>query len=454
MTVTTGILLLCVAALIAVNAFFVAVEFSLVTVDRAEVRRATADGDKAAGRVEQALQNLSTHLSGAQLGITVSSLIVGYIAEPSVATVLRLPMTALGMPESAALGVSLTVAFLLSSVLQMVFGELLPKNWGIAEPFRLAKLVAPGSIAFCWVMHWPLAFFNGTANWLVRRLGMEPQEELASARNPSELTAIAQRSAREGTLDRDVARQMTHGERLGQNQAADAMTPRAQIQFLDIDQTAADLLTACHESGYSRMLIIGDHADDVRGVAHFKDALAVPRPERATTTLESIMREVIEVPDTMPLDNVLNELRSGLQIAVVIDEYGGTDGLITLEDLVEELVGEIADEQDAPEDRWRRREDGIYEVAGMLRPDEVRSSFGIELPEGDTSETLGGLVTEHLERFPEEGDVVELEARDFLNLDTDDLPRPVRVRLQVQRMAGRRVDLLELTVLPSEEDES
>lgn len=453
MTATTGILLLCVVALIAVNAFFVAVEFAFVTVDRAEVRMAAENGDAASNTVDKALKQLSTHLSGAQLGITVSSLVVGYIAEPSIAAALRVPMTALGMPEAAAFGISLTAAFIIAAVTQMVLGELFPKNWAIAEPLRIARWVAPGSRAFVWVMHWPLAFFNGTANRLVRLLGLDPQEELASARNPQELSAIARRSAREGTLDTEVARHMSHGEALGRKYATDAMTPRAQIRFVDHDATVAELLDACHATGYSRMLVIGEHADDVRGVVHFKHALAVPREERDTTPVSEILHPAVEVPETMPLDNVLNVLRDGLQIAVVIDEYGGTDGLITLEDLVEELVGEIADEQDAPEERWASREDGSYEIVGMLRPDEIRSGLGIELPEGDTSETIGGLVTERLERFATEGDVVEFDGRDFTHLDDDDLPSPIRVTLTVTRMAGRRVDLLTLVTHPVEEDE-
>lgn len=453
MTATTFVLLACVAVLIAVNAFFVAVEFAFVTVDRTEVRSAAERGDKGAKTVDAALSRLSTHLSGAQLGITVSSLIVGYIAEPSIATVLRAPMEYFGLPEAAAFGISMTLAFLLAAIIQMVLGELFPKNWALAEPLRLSRWVAPGSIAFCWAMHWPLRFFNGTANRLVRLLGMEPQEELASARNPQELSAIASRSAREGTLDTEVAQRMRHGEALGRQFAADAMTPRAQIRFVDATDSVADLLEACHDTGYSRMLVIGDHVDDVRGVVHFKHALTVPRQQRMTTPVSGIMREVVEVPATMPLDNVLNVLRDGLQIAVVIDEYGGTDGLITLEDLIEELVGEIADEQDAPEQRWVRRDDGVYELMGMLRPDEIRSSLGVELPEGETSETLGGLVTEKLERFAEEGDVIELEARDFQNLDEDDLPRPIHATLTVLRMAGRRVDLIQMALVEPAEDE-
>lgn len=454
MTAVTGILLLCVVALIAVNAFFVAVEFAFVTVDRSSVRMAVENGEPGAANVERALSRLSTHLSGAQLGITVSSLIVGYIAEPSVAAVLKVPLAAAGLPEAAAFGVSMTLAFIVTAISQMVLGELFPKNWALAQPLRLAKWVAPGSIAFCWVMHWPLAFFNGTANGLVRLLGMEPQEELASARNPQELSAIASRSAREGTLDTEVARKMTHGEALGRKYATDAMTPRAQILFVDIDASVAEVLEACHETGYSRMLVTGEHADDVRGVVHFKHALEVPRQARATTPVRQIIRDVVEVPDTMPLDNVLNVLRDGLQIAVVIDEYGGTDGLITLEDLVEELVGEIADEQDAPEQRWVMQADGSVELMGMLRPDEIRSGLGIELPEGDTSETIGGLITERLERFAEEGDVVEFEGRDFTHRDDDDLPSPVQVELTVTRMAGRRVDLLTLKTSPIEEDDA
>jgi len=439
------LLLLAVIVLIAANAAFVAAEFSLVTVDRPTVARLSADDPKAAS-LREALRTMSTQLSGAQLGITITSLVVGFIAEPSIAALLQVPISALGLPEETASVVAFTAAFLIATMVQMVFGELVPKNWAIAEPLKVGRAVIGFQRGFTWVTRPLLWFLNGTANAIVRALGMEPQEELASARSAQELGSLAARSAQQGMLGEELARRLEHSVALGDRTASDAMTPRPRVRFLELDQTAADVLDAVRASGHARFPVIGESVDDVRGVVHFKDAFAVPGPERATRPVDGLIRPIRAVPSTMPLGSVLEALRLGVQMAVVVDEYGGTDGIVTLEDVVEEIVGEIDDEQDSPTRAHRQLGERRWSLSGLLRPDEAGETLHIELPEGRESDTLGGLITEQLGRFPRVGDEVLVDVRDESRRDDDGLPSPAVARLHVTRLDGWRVDRLVLTI--------
>lgn len=446
------LLLAAVVVLIAANATFVAAEFALVTVDRPTVSRLSETDAKAAS-LREALRTMSTQLSGAQLGITITSLVVGFIAEPSIAALLEVPIEAVGLPEETASVIAFTAAFLIVTVVQMVFGELVPKNWAIAEPLKVGRAVVGFQRAFTWVSRPLLWFLNGTANRLVRAFGMEPQEELASARSAQELAALAVRSARQGLLGEDLARRLEHSVALGERTASDAMTPRPRVRFLKLDQTAADVLDAVRATGHARFPVMGDSVDDVRGVVHFKDAVAVPAADRATTPVAGLIRPLRAVPSTMPLGPVLEVLRRGVQMAVVVDEYGGTDGIVTLEDVVEEIVGEIDDEQDRPTRAYRELGERRWSLSGLLRPDEVGETLNLELPEGRESDTLGGLITEELERFPRIGDEVVLAVRDESRPDDDGLPSPAQARLTVTRLDGWRVDRLTLAVEDLEEGE-
>ncbi|VEP39815.1 MULTISPECIES: hemolysin family protein [Tessaracoccus] len=446
------LLLAAVVVLIAANATFVAAEFALVTVDRPTVSRLSETDAKAAS-LREALRTMSTQLSGAQLGITITSLVVGFIAEPSIAALLEVPIEAVGLPEETASVIAFTAAFLIATVVQMVFGELVPKNWAIAEPLKVGRAVVGFQRAFTWVSRPLLWFLNGTANRLVRAFGMEPQEELASARSAQELGSLAARSARQGLLGEDLARRLEHSVALGERTASDAMTPRPRVRFLELDQTAADVLDAVRATGHARFPVTGDSVDDVRGVVHFKDAVAVPAAERATTPVAGLIRPMRAVPSTMPLGPVLEVLRRGVQMAVVVDEYGGTDGIVTLEDVVEEIVGEIDDEQDRPTRAYRELGERRWSLSGLLRPDEAGETLHLELPEGRESDTLGGLITEELERFPRIGDQVVLAVRDESRPDDDGLPSPAQARLTVTRLDGWRVDRLTLAVEDLEEGE-
>ncbi|WP_084075991.1 hemolysin family protein [Demequina sp. NBRC 110052] len=446
------LLLVLAVALIGANALFVAAEFAFVTADRPTVERAAAKGDKRAASMQAALKKLSTELSGAQLGITVTSLLVGFIAEPSLATLLRGPIEALGLPEGSSLAVSLTISFIIATGSQMVFGELVPKNWALAEPLRVGRAVAGANRGFTWFAGPLIRVLNGTANRIVRAMGMEPREELASARSAQELESVAERSAQRGVLEPRVARRLQRAAEMKATTASDAMTPRTRVHFVSADDSVADLLSLASRTGHARFPVMGENVDDIVGVAHFKRALAVPKSKRRTTPMREICLPIASVPSTMPLSAVLAALREGSQIAVVVDEYGGTDGVVTLEDLVEEIVGEIEDEQDRPVSRFRRVGERTWSLSGLLRPDEAGDIMHVDMPEARESDTLGGFLTEHLERFPRLGDQITVEARDEDERDEDDLATPVRVRLTVTRLDGHRVDRVLLDVMPAEDE--
>jgi CBS domain containing-hemolysin-like protein len=332
---------------------FVAFEFALVTVDRATVEREAEAGSRRAGTALAALRTLSTQLSGAQLGITVTNLAIGFVAEPSIAVLLQGPLGALALPAGAVRSVSITLALVLATVLTMVFGELVPKNLAIAEPLRVAKAVAGFQRGFTRVTSLVIRLLNGWADGILRRaFGVEPQEELASARSPEELTSLVRRSRAVGTLPAGTATLLERGLAFGELRASDVATPRTRMTTVAAGAPVGAVLTAARESGHSRFPVLsGSGADDVVGMVHVKHALAVPREQRATVPVERVMVPPLFVPTSRPLDDLLADLRrGGLQMAVVVDEYGGTDGVVTVEDLVEELVGAVADEHDEESD--------------------------------------------------------------------------------------------------------
>ncbi len=437
MGVTPWLLLLLGFVLIAGNAIFVAAETALVTVDRNEVQQAAAAGDRRAQRVDSALKQLSTQLSGAQLGITVTSLAIGLVAEPSAARLLAPPLESIGVPKGLVEGVAIALALVLASVVQMVLGELVPKNLSLARPLATATYVIRAQAGFAELARPLIRVLNGAANAILRRMGVEPTEELRSARTPDELSALVRLSADTGVLSTQTAEILVRSLTFSDKRAADVMTPRTSVSFLRASDSVADLLTATGSTGHSRFPVLGEDADDVVGLVHVKQAMAVPHAVRRKTKLRELMVEPVVVPSTLPLDPLLELLRSrGLQMAVVLDEYGGTDGVVTFEDLVEELVGNVMDEHDESDVQVHANTDGTYVLSGLLRPDEVGTLTGVRVPEGDY-ETIAGLVLERLGRMPELGDVVDL----------------AQCTLTVEQLDVRRIDLIRLSPHLSTEDD-
>ncbi len=369
---------------------FVAAEFAFVTVDRSQVERAAAAGDASAQGVQKALRSLSTQLSGAQVGITVTNLAIGFLAEPAIARLIDGPLESVGLPAGAVHPIAIGIALTVSTVLTMLFGELVPKNFAIARPLETARATQGFMRGFTAANRWLIRLLNGSANALVRRLGVEPQEELRSARSSAELASLVQRSAHQGTLDVETAELMERSVEFGTRTASEIMTPRVRTQTLEAGDRAAAVIELARQSGHSRFPVL-DAEDVVVGTVHVKHAVALPVPERSTTRIKHIMVKPIVVPDSLRLDPLLALLRQdGFQMAVVLDEYGGHAGIVTLEDVVEEIVGDISDEHDRLGSRARQRRDGSWILSGLLRPDEVEDVTGIELPEGEDYDTDRG----------------------------------------------------------------
>jgi len=445
---TEWILLALSILLMVVCGLFVAAEFAFVTVDRATVDRAEQQGERGAAGVAAALRTLSTQLSGAQLGITLTNLAIGYLAEPAMASLLRpLLVGVIGLAESAARPVSLTVALILSTVITMLLGELIPKNLALALPLRVAVATQLFMRGFTRVMGWPIRLLNGAANGILRWNGIEPQEELRSARSPSELRSLIRRSASEGALERPTAELVDRSIAFGDRTAADVRVARVRVRFLQAGEAVADLIQASRETGYSRFPVIGRDADDVLGLVHLRQALAVEPGQRDRVRVGELVRPIPRVPDSIELDPLLTELRRAPdQLALVVDEYGGTDGIVTLEDLVEEIVGEISDEHDRLATPVRPRRGGSWTLSGLLRPDEVTERTGIRLPEHADYETIAGLVLHRLGRIGEPGDTVRVIGERAERAD-EFVPEPVLVELRVEHVARRRIDRLRLTLL-------
>jgi CBS domain containing-hemolysin-like protein len=442
-------LLLLMAALLLVVACgaFVAAEFAFVTVDRAAVERAVEEGDAGARGVAVALRSLSTQLSGAQLGITLTNLLIGFLAEPAIADLVDGPLESAGVPPGAVTGVALVIALTLSTGFTMVLGELVPKNLAIARPLETARAVQRFMRVFTRVNGPLIRAFNAMANSILRRLGVEPQEELASARSAQELMSLVRRSAAQGTLEPRTAALLQRSLAFGARRAEDVMTPRVRMRTLEADQPVAAVIAAARATGFSRFPVVGDGTDDVVGVVHVKHAVGVAHEQREDVPVRKVMAAPVLVPSTIELDPLLATLRNGgLQLAVVVDEFGGVDGIVTFEDVVEEIVGEVTDEHDRPDPAARRNPDGSWTVSGLLRPDEATRLTGLLLPEDEEYETLGGLLGLRLAHLPELGDSIELRSR-----TSDGEPR--LVTMTIARMDGLRVDRIRLADLPVERAE-
>ena len=409
----TEVLLLLVAILLSLACgAFVAAEFSLTTVERGELEQAAERGERGAAGALKAVRNLTFQLSGAQLGITVTNLVVGMLAEPSIARLISGPLESMGISRSTASSVALVIGTALSTVVLMVVGELVPKNWAISSPLAVAKTVGNGQRWFSAIFRPFITHLNNTANRVVRRFGIEPTEELAAARGPQELAALARHSAREGALEADTAELFVRTLNLADLTAENVMTPRVQVVALDAQATCEDVANATRATGLSRFPVYRGNLDSVVGIVHIKDVLAVPAEQRLRVPVPELMREPLLVPETLTVDRLLDRLSGKRTMAVVIDEYGGTAGVATLEDIVEEVVGEVRDEHDPHEtpdlapaghdDEGRE----LYSADGSARVDQL-ARVGLKAPDGPY-ETLAGLVATELGRIPEVGDTVEV----------------------------------------------
>ncbi|MDD9206801.1 hemolysin family protein, partial [Georgenia sp. 10Sc9-8] len=351
------------------------------------------------------------------------------------------PLGRAGLAQAAATAVAVVVSLVLVNLFSMLFGELVPKNLALADPLATAGVVAPMQRVFTRALRPVITALNSSANLILRRFGVEVTEELSGGRSASELAALVRRSVELGMLDVSTATLLTRSIGLGALTAVDVMTDRGRVHSVGRDGTAADVVALARRTGHSRFPVVGEDADDVVGLVHLRRAIAVPFERRSEVPVasSSLMVDAPRVPETVALAPLLVSLRDeGLQMAVVVDEYGGTSGIVTLEDVVEELVGDVADEHDRRRGGLHTGSGGTWMVPGVLRPDELAAQAGLNVPGDGPYETLGGLVMDRLGRVPRVGDEVQV---------TD-------VVLRVERMADRRVDRLRVWAVPADHEQT
>ena len=414
-----------IAALLTVlTGVFVASEFSMVNLERSDLEARRERGEKGLSASIRALARTSTHLSGAQLGITLTTMLTGFMAEPALTTLLTPAFEQFGWSVEVTEGWAFAFALIIATLFSTLIGELVPKKLALSVPIQVNKFVVNFQLGFTWLFTWMIALLNKVGNAVVRSFGIEPKEELSSTRSAEELGALVRRSASLGALDAQTATLLTKTLALSQLTATDIMTPRVRVALVSVEDSVADLVALAIKTGHSRFPVIDGSQDDVIGVAHVKHAVAIPRAKRASVPVSAIMVAPLRVPEVMPLEALMVELRSkGLQMALVVDEYGGTAGIATLEDLIEELVGELGDEHDRQRAGVTRGANESILFPGMIRPDELKE-MAISVPDSGAYETVGGYIMHELGRIPKVGDEVTIEGG----------------LLRVERMDGRRID--------------
>ena len=403
---------------------FVASEFSLISTDRAQLMADRDSGEKGLDLPIRAVAKTSTHLSSAQLGITLTTLLTGFVAEPALTRMLNPWLQGFDLSPESMRVLSVVLAMTIATVFSFLIGELVPKNMALSAPKRVLKIVVGFQLGFTWVFSLLVRIMNDNGNWLVRRLGIEPREELSSARTADELVSMVRRSATLGSLEQDTAKLLEKTLAMSALLASDIMTPRPKMYSLERESSARDLIELAATTGHSRFPVTGEDADDIVGVVHLKRGIGVPVERRDQVPVSALMVEPVRVPETMALDRLILQLRGrGLQFGIVIDEYGGTAGIVTLEDAVEELVGELSDEHDRQRSDLLQYADGSLAFSGLTRPAELQE-FGLSIAEDEDYDTVSGFLMSELGRIPKTGDQVEISGG----------------RLVVLKMEARRVD--------------
>lgn len=422
-------------ALLALNAFFVAAEFALLASRRSRIEHLVGEGDRRARAALAGLRELSLMLAAAQLGITMASLGLGAVAEPALAHALESLLHLARVPEALLHIVAFTIALAIVVFLHMVVGEMAPKSWAIADPERSALALARPFRAFALLTRPAIRALNGMANALVRLCGVAPQDELARVHRPSDLLLLVQESAREGTLAKEHGGLLSRALEVSGLDAEATMIPRRDIVAVPATASVDDVEAVTSSTGRSRLVVFDGDLDRVVGVLHVKDLLRLDRTRRDRVTAADLARPAFVTVESRPIEDLMVDMRGArAHLAIVIDEYGSVSGLVALEDLIEELIGDFEDESD-PEaghgrGRLRRRPDGAVLLPGSLRPDELEDRTGLLLPEGDY-ETVAGFVISVLERVPSEGDRVDVNGR-VLEVTRMDGPRIIEVALRRQ----------------------
>ncbi|GAA3148342.1 hemolysin family protein [Streptomyces rectiviolaceus] len=428
--------LLAVLVLTAGTGYFVAQEFAYVAASRIALAREAEAGDRRAARAVQVLERLSFMLSGAQLGITVTGLVVGFLAEPSVSGLLKPALDGTGLSDGVVSALSVVLGFVVATVLQMVLGELAPKNLALAVPERLAKSLAASTLAYLKVVGPVVRVFDGAANRLLRGIGIEPVEELHHGATLEELSHLIGESHEHGQLPRESAELLDHALEFSERTLDEVMVPRAAVTFVRKDATADEAVRLIAEHGHSNYPVMGDHPDDVAGVIGVRELMRLPAARFDRTTAGEQARRPLLLPDSLPLPGAVAQMRErDDEFAVVLDEHGGVAGIVTYEDIAEELVGDIADESDTVVE-LAVADGGGWLVDAGRRLDEVADATGIDLPEEDDYDTVAGLIVDRLGRFPAIGDrlTVPLSDGSRVAVAVLGLDRHVPERVRIERL--------------------
>jgi CBS domain containing-hemolysin-like protein len=404
----TGWYLLAAVILLLANGFFVGSEFALTAARRSKLEEYASGGDRRARVALKSIKELSFALAGAQLGITIASLLLGYIAEPAVAVLIEAGIhSVVELPEALLHSISFAIALALVVFLHMVIGEMAPKNMVIAEPERSALLLAPAFRLFVNFFRPFIQLLNAISNGALRLMGVQPVDELEESHSAEDIAALIAESAREGLLGQVEHRLLSGAMVFGDKDAADVMVSRTEVTAAPSSATPVDIEGLVLDTGHSRFPIYAGDLDHVLGFFHAKDLLRVAAKDRERPLDRELIRPMLVVPESRRLHPLLFDMRRQRRhFALVVEEHGGTAGIVTIEDVLEELVGEIRDEYDAAELGIEQLGPERYIVPGNLRLDEAADVLPIPLPPGDY-ETVAGFVTSRLGRIPRRRDAVE-----------------------------------------------
>jgi magnesium and cobalt exporter, CNNM family len=424
--------------------YFVAQEFAYMAVDRSALAARAEAGDAIAERALGVTRRTSFMLSGAQLGITVTGLLVGYVAEPLIGESLGTLLGGVGVPTAVGVGIGAVLALLFSTVVQMLFGELFPKNLAIARPEPVARWLAASTTVYLKAFGWLIWVFDQASNLLLRALRIEPVHDVEHSATARDLEHIVEESRESGDLPAELSMLVDRILDFPDRDVEHAMIPRPRVDTVSDHETVGHL-RAIMASGHSRYPVLDAATGDVAGVVHLADVLTAAEPDTAPVT--AIARECLVVSTFTSLPDALRRLAdTGNQLACVIDEYGGFAGVITLEDLAEELVGEITDEHDADVDPGYVpvEGDGVWEMPGDVHVDEVERALAVDLPRGH-HQTIAGLVIAAAGTLPEPGTRLSIELppdpADLVHVD-DPGPRHLQVEvLAVERHVPSRIRL-------------
>ena len=426
LTLLLGILV--ILAIIAVNGYFVAQEFAYMAVDRTRLAALAAAGDTSAKRALAVTNRTSFMLSGAQLGITVTGLLVGYVAEPLVGESLGVLLSGTAIPVEARVAVGTGIALVAATIIQMIVGELYPKNLAIANPEPLSLGLARSTLFYMSAFGWLISFFDKSANLLLKLLRIEPIHDLDVSASATDLPHIIADSRDSGDLPLELSLMMDRILDFPQRNVEHAMVPRSQVDWVEPDTTLEEL-RGLMARAHTRYPVIDDDDAPV-GVVHLADVLARLDAGNGQATGASLMRPAKVLPTLMLLPDALDQLgQTTNQLACVIDEYGGFAGVLTIEDLAMEIVGEITDEHDAEVgDAIVSEGNDTWTMEGDVHLDEVRRIIGHDLPRVDV-ETVAGMLIAELGALPAEGDTVTID----LPIDPSELisDEPVMYRLEV-----------------------